>query len=114
MTIDTVAQLDPQALKEYYDYARTDNYSLNHTMQRNQLGKKKVAEMTWTNLLPAELAVILAWADDLASHAYSNPQSKYPGGTWAFTGLVTITDDGNYQKGGSYMTDTFSVRIREV
>lgn len=112
MTIDAVTIQDPQGLKEYYDYARTDNYSLNHSMQRNQLGKKKVAELTWTNIYPDELALILAWADDLNSHAYSNTQSRY--GTWAFTGIVTILEDGNYVKGGSFMTDTFSVRIREA
>lgn len=113
MTIDGNTILSPTSLREFYDYARTDNYSLNHTMQRNQLGKKKVAEMTWTNLYPSELQAILAWADDLNSHAYSNPDTKYAT-TFAFTGLVTITDDGNYMRGGSFMTDTFSVRIREV
>lgn len=111
-TIDGNAILDPQGLKEYRDYARTDNFSLNHTMQRNELGRKKVAELTWTNLLPDELAAILLWADDLTAHAYNNTQSKFT--LWAFTGIVTILDDGVYQRGGSYMTDTFSVRIREV
>jgi len=112
MTIDGNTILTPQGLKEYYDYARNDNFSLNHTMQRNQLGKKKVAEMTWTNLFPDELAAILAWADDLNSHVYGNTDSSR--GFLTFTGLCTITDDGQYQKGGSYMIDTFSVRIREV
>lgn len=113
MTIDGNTILSPTSLKEYYDYARNDNFSLNHTMQRNQLGKKKVAELTWTNLYPSELQAILAWADDLNSHAYSNPDTKYAS-PFAFTGLCTITDDGNYMRGGSFMTDSFTVRIREV
>ena len=112
MTIDGNTIQDPQGLKEYRDYARTDNYSLNHSMQRNELGRKKVAELTWTNILPDELALILAWADDLAAHAYSNLQSKY--GSWEFTGIVTILEDGNYVRGGSFMQDTFTVRIREA
>lgn len=112
MTIDGNTILDPQGLKEYYSYARNDNRSLNHSLQRNQLGKKKVAELTWTNVLPDELAALLAWADDVASHAYSNTQSRY--GTWAFTGIVTILEDGNYVRGGGFMTDTFSVRIEEA
>lgn len=112
MTIDTVSIKDPSGLKEYYEYIRNDNVSLNGTMQRNQLNKKKVAELSWSNILPDELALLLAWADDLLSHAYSNSQSKY--GTFAFTGLVTITDDGDYMQGGSYMQSNFAVRIREV
>lgn len=112
MTIDGNTIPDPQGLREYYDYARNDNYSLNHTMQRNQGGKKKVAELTYTNLFPSEFQALLAWADDLNSHAYSNANSRYT--LWAFTGIVTIIEDGSYMRGGSYMTDTFTIRIREV
>lgn len=114
MTIDTVAIKDPSGLREYYEYIRNDNTSLNGTMQRNQINKKKVAELTWNNIYPDELALLLAWADDLNSHAYSNSQTKMVSSPFAFTGLVTITNDGNYMQGGSYMTDTFSVKIREV
>lgn len=112
MTIDAATIPMPNGLREYYQYIRTDNQSINGTMQRNQINKKKIAELTWTNLLPASLATILVWADDLNSHAYSNTQSRY--GTWAFTGLVTITDPGEYLRGSSYMTSSFTVVIREV
>ncbi len=111
MTIDGNTILDPQGLKEYYSYARNDNRSLNHSLQRNQLGKKKVAELTWTNLLPDELAAILAWADAGPAVDYDNPDSSK--GLWEFTGLCTITEDGSYVKGGSFMTDVFTVRIEE-
>lgn len=113
MTIDGNTIKTPQGLREYYEYIRTDNFSLSGAMQRNQTNKKKVAELTWTNLFPDELDAILDWADDLNSHAYSNSDSRYSGG-WTFTGLVTITDDGSYVRGGSFMTDSFSVKIREV
>lgn len=112
MTIDSNTIKQPTSLKEEYEYIRTDNISLNGGMQRNQLNKKKVAELTWDGLFPTELTAILAWADDLNSHAYSNSESRF--GTWAFTGLVTITGWGEYVRGSSYMTDTFTVRIREV
>lgn len=111
MTINGNSIPDPQGLREYYSYARYDNRSLNHSLQRNQIGKKKVAELTWTNIFPDELATILAWADAGPAVAYSNSLSRY--GLWAFTGLVTITEDGSYVKGGSFMTDTFTVRIEE-
>lgn len=112
MTIDSNSIKDPSGLKEYYEYIRNDNVSLNGTLQRNQINKKKVAELSWNNIYPDELALLLAWADDTNSHAYSNTQSKY--GTWAFTGIVTITDDGEYMQGGSYMQTNFAVKIREV
>lgn len=112
MTIDANTIKQPTGVKEYYTYIRTDNRSINGKLQRNQINKKKVAELTWTNIFPADLGDILAWADDLNSHAYSNSLSKY--GTWAFTGLVTISDDGSYEKGQSVMTDIFSVIIMEV
>lgn len=113
MTIDTVTIKDPTKLVENYEYIRNDNIALNGAMQRNQLNKKKVATLTWENLYPSELQSILAWADDLNTHAYSNPNTKYAS-TWAFTGLCTIMSDGQYVGGGSYMTDSFSVKIREV
>jgi hypothetical protein len=115
MTIDAVTIKSPGAdsgVKEYYEYIRTDNKSINGTMQRNQIAKKKVAELTWHDLKPTEIQAILVWADDTTTHAYSNTTSKY--GTWAFTGIVTITNDGDYEPGASYMTDEFSVMIREV
>lgn len=111
MTINGNTIPDPQGLREYYNYARNDNRSLNHSLQRNQLGKKKVAELTWTNIFPEELATILAWADAGPAVDYFNDQSRY--GEWAFTGICTIIEDGSYVKGGSFMTDTFSVRIEE-
>lgn len=113
MTIDTVAIKDPSGLKEYYEYIRNDNVSLNGAMQRNQINKKKVAELSWNNIYPDELALLLAWADDTNSHAYYNAQTKYAA-PFAFTGIVTITDDGSYMQGGSFMSTNFAVRIREV
>lgn len=111
MTINGNTIQDPQGLREYYSYARNDNRSLNHSLQRNQIGKKKVAELTFTNIYPDELAALLAWADAGPAVVYSNDQSRY--GTWAFTGLCTITEDGSYVRGGSFMTDTWTVRIEE-
>ena len=113
MTIDGNSIKDPSGLKEYYEYVRNDNVSLNGTMQRNQLAKKKVAELTWNNIYPDELALLLAWADDTNSHVYYNAQTKYPT-PFTFTGIVTITEDGEYMQGGSFMSTSFAVRIREV
>lgn len=112
MTIDGNTIKQPSGLREFYEYIRNDNRSLNGKLQRNQFNKKKVAVLTWTNLKPTELQDLLDWIDDLASHAYSNTESRY--GTWAFTGLPTIEDEGNYVRGATYMTDTFTVSIREV
>jgi hypothetical protein len=113
MTIDGNTIKMPNGLAEYYKYSRYDNRSLNFSLQRNQLGKKKYAELTWTDLTPVELQAILTWADDLSSHAYSNSDSRYSGG-WAFTGLVTILSPGLYEKGATFMTDVFTVGIDEV
>lgn len=103
----------PTTLNEYYEYARTDTTTLNSTMQRNQLAKKKCAEMSWQNIKPADLAGILAWAESLTSHTYNNDGgAKFAGVTW--TALVTITAPGGYIAGATYMLDTFSVKLREV
>lgn len=112
MLIDGVAIKMPNGVREYYDYIRTDNKTLNGRLQRNQINKKRNADLTWTNIFPAELNAILAWADDLNAHTYSNSLSKY--GTFNMIGLVTILNDGEYMKGQSVMTDSFTVNIREV
>lgn len=103
----------PTTLSEYYEYARTDTFTLNDTMQRNQLAKKRCAEMSWNNIKQSDLAAILVWAESVISHTYKNDSSSKFANT-AFTCLVTITTPGAYIPGGSYMIDTFAVKFREV
>src|ERR1041384_4870998 len=102
MTINGSTIKSPNFLSEYTEYIRSDNVSLDGSMQRNQINTKKVAELTWTDLLPSQLQALLTWADTGNSVLYSNSDSRY--GTWSFTGLPTITDPGTYVIGGSFIT----------
>jgi hypothetical protein len=113
ITINAGTIKQPTGLREYKTYVRSEKISLKGNRQRSQLNTKKVAELTWTSLTPSELSNILAWADPGAAVAYANSSSsRY--GSWSFNGLPTITDEGSYERGGSYRTDTFTIIIEEV
>lgn len=103
----------PTTLTEYYEYARSDTFTLNDTMQRNQIAKKRCAEMSWNNIKQTDIAGLLAWAETVTSHTYKNDSSSKFANT-PITCLVTITTPGAYIAGGSYMIDTFAVKFREV
>lgn len=112
MVLGGVTVKTPQVINESYVYIRKDNETLNGTAQRNQLAKKKVSTLRWTNIAPVDFLVIFNLVDPGSSLTYANPQSKY--GTFNFTARPTISTNGDNVRGGSYLTEAFEVVFREV
>lgn len=112
MTVDGNPIKMPNSYRDYYEKVETRNTSLNGRYQRNRINKKKVAELTWTDLTPDQFQALAIWTEADGAHDFYNPTSRF--GVWSFTGLVDVTEEGTYQKGASLMTDTYSVKIREV
>jgi len=106
--------VEPSALNEYYEKIETDNVSLSGAMQRNRRNKKKVAELTFSVLTPAEYTSLLALFEDGDSVTYANPESNRVAFQASDTYLPTITTEGAYLKGGDYNRESLAVRLREA
>jgi hypothetical protein len=81
-------------------------------LQRNRLGKKKMATITWTTQTPAELQVLLDLFQEGDAVDFVNDASSF--GTFSFTGIPDLPLDlSEYEKGGTYLRD-LTVTLREV
>lgn len=112
ITINGTEVQDPSSYSDNYDQFFTDNRSLSLRLQRNRLGKKKMATLTWTTQTPAELDVLLALFQEGDEVAFSNTASSF--GTFTFDGIPDLPLSlSEYEKGGTYMRD-LTVTLREV
>lgn len=112
ITINGTVVQDPSGYSDNYDQFLTDNRSLSLRLQRNRLGKKKVATLTWTTQTPAEQAVLLALFQEGDAVEFLNDASSF--GTFAFTGIPDLPLElSEYEKGGTYLRD-LTVTLREV
>jgi hypothetical protein len=81
-------------------------------MQRNQIGKKRSAKLSWTYIDTATFQFLLGLMDAGNAVTYVNTASNVAGGTMSFTGLLEI-DEGSFIRGSSALVP-FSLTIREV
>lgn len=102
----------PTDVNEEPEQIQTDQMSVDGSMQRNRLGKKRRVVLKWNHLKPAEFQQLMTYFESGAAITYSNDQSNVAGGVLAFTGLPTF-DQGNYYRGTTLMVP-LSVTIREV
>lgn len=112
ITINGGAIQDPSSYSDNYDQFLTDNRSLGLRLQRNRLGKKKVATMTFTTQTPAELDVLLTLFQEGDEVAFVNTASSF--GVFSFDGIPDLPLElSEYEKGGTYLRD-LTVTLREV
>jgi hypothetical protein len=101
------------ALIEGKEQIQSDNRSINGSRQRNRLGEKKWARLTWEALLPSDYQTLIDYFTSGTAVTYSNSASVYAGGTFSFTGLPDQPEEGEYWR-GSTLIRSMSVTIREV
>lgn len=112
ITINGNEVLDPTKYLDNFDQFFTDNRSLSGKLQRNRRAKKKMADLTWTMLEPAEFQALSALFEDGDEVAFSNDASAY--GTFTFNALPDLPlDASEYIGGGTYLRD-LHVTLREV
>lgn len=112
ITINTTPIQDPSGYNDNYDQFFSDNISLGLNRQRNRLGKKKIADMSWDMLEPSELQALLAFFQEGSAVAFVNNASAF--GTMSFTGIPDLPLQlGDYEGGGTYLR-SLRVVLREV
>ena len=112
ITINGNEILDPTLYRDNFDQFFTDNRSLSARLQRNRRAKKKMAEMTWTMLEPADFQALSLLFEDGDEVTFSNDASAY--GTFTFDALPDLPlDASEYLGGGTYLRDLHII-LREV
>ncbi len=102
----------PILLKENLLQIQTDQMSINGSMARNKIGQKKMADMQFTILSPADYQTLIANFTTGSGVYYSNNASDYSGGLLTFSGLPTFSES-EYVQGGS-LYRSFQVSLREI
>lgn len=102
----------PNRLNEFEVQIQHDNEAIDGSVQRSRIGSKKLADMAWDALRPADYQTILGLITTGAAVAYSNNQSNRAGGVFSFTGLPTF-EEGEYIKGGTLFR-SMNLQIREA
>lgn len=101
----------PSQLLEELLQIQGDNTSINGALQRNRLGQKKQATLTYTYLTPAQYQALIAKFTTGSGVYYSNDASDYAGGIFAFSGLPFFSESPYVQ--GASLYRPLQVRIRE-
>lgn len=102
----------PTGINEYLDRIETDQEALDGSVQRTVVGTKKVSELEWEKLKPADYQALLGIFEPGTTISYVNDLSNRSGGVFSFTGLAKYKE-GDYQRGGTLLR-SFSAVIREV
>jgi hypothetical protein len=108
---NTLLNNQPSFLREYLLQIQTDQTSLNGSMTRNRIGQKKVSEMTFSIMSPADYQVLINYFTTGSGVYYYNDATDY-GSVFAFSGLPTFQENP-YTQGSSLYRD-FQVTIREI
>lgn len=110
ITINGASIRQPSRVREYKEHIQSEKTSVDGSMQRNRLGFKYVAELTWDRLPVADFGSLESKFTTGSGIYYRNPSSKY--GVLAYSGLP-FTDESEYERGESLLS-TYKVRIREI
>lgn len=101
----------PSNLNERKISKQTDQEAIDGSLQRNKVGEKYEAILTWRNIDPSAFQSINNLFTTGSGVYYSNPLSKF--GSLTFSGLPYVNDDSDYVPGSSLLSD-YQVRIREM
>ncbi len=112
ITLNATTVPQPTGLNEYLDRIETDQEALDGSVQRTTNGTKKVSELEWEALKPADYQALLAIFEPGNTIVYLNDLSNRSGGVFTFTGLAKYKE-GDYQRGATLLR-SFSAVLREV
>lgn len=101
----------PSNLAERLVQIQSENESIGGSVQRNRIGQKKEAILSYEMLSPTEYQALIAKVTTGSGVGYVNDQSNYAGGVFSFSGLPYFQED-EYVPGAS-LNRPFVVRIRE-
>lgn len=101
----------PQTLREEYIQIQSENTAIAGGLQRNRIGQKKQATMTYEMISSSDYQTLLSAFTTGSGVGYNNNLSNKPGGIFTFSGLPYF-NEYDYVKGGSLYTG-LQVRIRE-
>lgn len=98
----------PVTVRHYTKEVQTDAEAIDGSQQRNYIGAKKMADLSWKGLLPAEYTAIYALVAGAIVVAYLDTLSGV-----TFNGLATPPDPSEYWQGASLLRD-LTLTIGEV
>lgn len=101
----------PSTLLEELIQIQADNTSIAGNLQRNRIGQKKQATLTYQSLSPSNYQSLISKLTTGSGIIYYNDQSAYSGGILTFSGLPYFSE-AEYVPGASLYRG-FTVRIRE-
>lgn len=103
----------PQTLLELPVQIQSENTSIAGSVQRNRIGQKKQATLTYEDIAAADYRKLMTYFTTGSGVIYYNDQSaEAANGIYTFSGLPYF-DGGEYVPGASLLKTTFTVRIRE-
>jgi hypothetical protein len=101
----------PSILKEELIQVQSENTAIDGSLQRNRIGQKYQATLTYDILSTGQYQSLIAYFTTGSGVSYSNNQSDYAGGVFAFSGLPYFTEK-EYVPGSSLFRP-LEVRIRQ-
>lgn len=108
--VSVARQPDYNGVNEEPDKIQTDQFSIDGSMQRDDMGKKKKVTLRWSQL-PVSVYQTLIAAFDAGVVTYKNTSSSVPGGTLEFDGLASYEQQ---EFTGPTLNVPFTVTIRET
>lgn len=102
----------PVDLLEELIQIQSENTSISGSLQRSKINQKKQVTMQYDMLSPADYQNLISKFTTGSGLYYSNNQSNYSGGIFAFSGLPYFSES-SYVPGAS-LYRPFQVKIREL
>lgn len=92
----------PTKLREWGEQIQHDNRAINGARQRNRMGQKYGARLSWDALTPAQFQLLYGMFTAGTTVTYSNNASAVTGGSLAFTALPDF-EEGEYFDGATLL-----------
>lgn len=113
ITINSTVVPQPTILNEMPVQIQSENESIAGNIQRNRIGQKKQATLTYQDLSAPDYRTLMGFFTTGSGVIYYNDQSsETANGIYTFSGIAYF-DVGDYVPGSSLLKDSFKVRIRE-
>jgi hypothetical protein len=109
--INSTTIQQPTSLREEYVQIQSENQAIAGGLQRNRIGQKKQATLTYDMVAPTQYQQLIAAFTTGSGCVYYNDQASYSGGVFTFSGLPYFSES-EYVPGAS-LYRPFTVRIRE-
>ncbi len=107
----TASPQQPSSVCEQPERVKTDTYSMDGSVERNQSASKKCSKFVISMAKPETYRFYEALYEAAAPVTYRNDCSNVVGGVLEFTGIIDV-EESDYIRGGSLMTE-LTVTVRE-